>query len=68
MVDIDLGDAAKEDLRRQRMHLYNCNVFIHKTGFIISIFVHSYMYGVEQNKVTTLQPYIPSYSIAGPWL
>jgi hypothetical protein len=49
------------------MHLYNLNVFIHKTDFVMSVFVHSYMYGVGQNKVTTLQPYIPSYSIAGPW-
>lgn len=48
------------------MHLYNRNVFIHKTGFLVSIFVHSYMYGVGQNKVTTLQPYIPSYSISIP--
>lgn len=65
-MDIDVGEAAKENLRRQHMHLYNRNVFIRKTGFVTSVFVHSYMYGVGQNKVTTLQPYVPSYSIASP--
>ena len=57
VVGIDVGDAAKENLRRQHMHLYNHNVFIHKTGFVMSVFVHSYMYGVGHNKVTaTLHP------------
>jgi hypothetical protein len=66
VVDVDMGDAAKENLRRQHMHLYNHNVFICKTSFVMSIFVHSYVYGVGQNKVTTLQPYVPSYSVSGP--
>jgi hypothetical protein len=38
LVDNDMGDAAKENLRRKHMHLCNHHVFIHKTVFIMVFF------------------------------
>ena len=42
-MDNDMRGAAKEKLRRKHVRLYNCNAFIHKIGFIMSIFIQSYI-------------------------
>jgi hypothetical protein len=66
-----MGDIAKEKLKQKHIHVYNCNILLHKIGCIMSIFVEIYMYGVAQNEVNpilvaTLRPYIPFYSIFSP--